>query len=295
MDFIANRKIWFTFSLTLIAIGIVVMVFNGFVRGSVMNFGIDFTGGTMLTVRFQPEAQIGLRIQELRNVLQEFKLAKSVIQKTGDNDLTIKTEPMDNELRKAILEKVDQKFGKTELLEADIVGPVIGSQLRTQAIWALLLATLGMILYVSARFEFKYALAATLALYHDALITVGIMALLWRNIETPFIAAILTILGYSINDTIVIFDRIRENYSKAVKGKKDFKEIVNTSIWQTMARSINTILTVLVMDVALLVFAGAMLSDFAFTLLIGFIFGGYSSIFIASPLVVIWSKGARVR
>jgi len=175
-------------------------------------------------------------------------------------------------------------------LEADIVGPVIGKELRGQAIWALIIASLLIVAYVSFRFEFKYALAALFAVYHDAIITTGIVALLWRNIEIPFVAALLTILGYSINDTIVIFDRIRENVKKAGGSKKNFPALVNKSILQTLGRSVNTVLTVLFMVVALLIFGGATLRDFCFVLLIGFIAGTYSSIFVASPLVVMWEK-----
>jgi preprotein translocase SecF subunit len=149
-----------------------------------------------------------------------------------------------------------------------------------------LIATIGILIYVSFRFEFKYAVAAVIALWHDAFITVGLIALLYRTVDTAFIAAILTILGYSINDTIVIFDRIRENVLYQKKGKISYAEVANTSILQTMARSINTILTVLFMNVCLLVFGGATIKDFALTLLIGFTFGGYSSIFIASPVLV---------
>jgi preprotein translocase subunit SecF len=186
-------------------------------------------------------------------------------------------------------------YPQVELLEADMVGPVIGKELRTQALWALLIASFLITLYVSFRFEFKYALAALLALYHDAILTTGFVAVFWRTVDIPFIAAILTILGYSINDTIVIFDRIRENLKKEGGSKRNFAQLVNESLLQTMSRSINTVLTVLFMVAALLVFGGATLWDFCLVLLVGFLCGGYSSIFIASPLLVLWEKGASAK
>ncbi|MBU0672993.1 MAG: protein translocase subunit SecF, partial [Candidatus Margulisbacteria bacterium] len=215
-------------------------------------------------------------------------LEQSVIQKAGKNDIYIRTEELERGLRLKIIEELKGQFGEVELLEADTIGPVIGQELRAQALWALLLASLGIIIYVSFRFEFKYAVAALLALYHDAIITTGIVALLWRNIETPFIAAILTIMGYSINDTIVIFDRIRENIKKYSGKKKKFSEIINISISETMARSINTVLTTVIIVLAVLFFGGETLKDFALVLLIGFAVGAYSSIFLASPIVAVW-------
>ena len=283
-DFIGRRKYGYAFSGILILIGICAMIFNGFVHGQVLNFGIDFTGGTLIGLRFP----VKLSEHEVRGVLSKFKLENSVIQKAGEQDFYIRSEPMETELRSKIMEELKRNYGNVELLEVDTVGPIIGRELRTQAIWALLLASIGIIIYVSFRFEFKYAVAAVVALYHDAFITTGLIALFWRNVETPFIAAILTILGYSINDTIVIFDRIRENLKKLGGKKKTFSEIINISISETMARSINTVLTVIIMVLALLFFGGETLKDFSLVLLIGFIFGGYSSIFIASPIVAIW-------
>ena len=286
MNFIAKRKIWFTFSAALLALGIFGLSYNMLIRGRAMNFGIDFTGGTIITLRFEQGANVSSRLAEVRKVLDGFKFRENTIQKSGDNDITIRTEPLDGDTRTKIIGEMEKTFGKIELLEADTIGPVIGAELRTQAFWALLIATFGILIYVSFRFEFKYAVAAVIALWHDVFITVGLIAFLYKSVDTAFIAAILTILGYSINDTIVIFDRIRENIVHQKKGKISYEEVANTSINQTLARSINTILTVLFMNVCLLVFGGATLKDFALTLLIGFTLGGYSSIFIASPILV---------
>lgn len=283
-------RLWFSISAVLVVLGLFGFSYNYFVRGKLMNFGIDFTGGTELTIRFDEKTSIGNHIGEVRTILEKFNLKENVIQLAGEKDLTIRTEPIESDTRTKIIGELQAQFGQIELLEADTIGPVIGKELRSQAFWALLLATVGILIYVSFRFEFKYAVAATLALWHDAFITIGLVALLWKSVDAAFVAAILTILGYSINDTIVIFDRIRENLLKPSKGAVDFEAIVDASVLQTMARSINTVLTVLFVNVCLLVFGGVTLKDFSTVLLIGFTLGTYSSIFIASPLLVLMEK-----
>jgi len=285
-DFVGKRKTWFTFSGILLLLAIGALLWNLMVHGSMMNFGIDFTGGTMISLRFTDEITTG----KVRQVLDEHKLGQSIIQKSGENDILIRTEPIEPDLRMKIVDELRDKYGEVELLEVDMIGPTIGKELRAQAFWALLIASLGIIIYVSFRFEFKFAVAALFALYHDAIITVGIVALLWRNVETAFVAAILTIMGYSINDTIVIFDRIRENLKKHHGSKTRFIEIVNLSIAETMARSINTVLTTMMIVLAVLFFGGETLRDFALALLVGFAIGAYSSIFIASPIVAMWES-----
>jgi preprotein translocase subunit SecF len=226
----------------------------------------------------------------VRGVLDEFKLGESIIQKSGDNDILIRTVPLENETRTNLLKAMSDKIGNSEILEADIIGPTVGKELAQQAIWALIIASIGIIIYVSFRFEFRYAVTALLALYHDAIITIGLIALFWRTVDVPFVAAILTIMGYSINDTIVIYDRIRENLKKPALAKKKFSELVNLSIQETMARSVNTVFTVVVIILCLLFLGGETLRDFSLTLLIGLIFGAYSSLCVAPPLLVWWLK-----
>ncbi|MCX5750636.1 MAG: protein translocase subunit SecF [Candidatus Saganbacteria bacterium] len=292
MDIIGKSKIWLSISLTVIVIAVVVLLSNAFFRGKPLNFGIDFTGGSLITVKFEEK---DVSEGELRKVFADFGYPGASIQKTGPNVLSIRLEPIEVETRTKMMDEMQKLYGKVDLLEADIIGPVIGKELATQAIWALIAASVLITIYISFRFEFKYAMAALLALYHDAIIVIGISALLWRNVEIPFIAAILTILGYSINDTVVIFDRIRENMKKTGSSKKNFAALVNESIMQTMSRSINTVATVVVVTAALLIFGGATLKDFYLILLIGFICGAYSSIFIASPLLVMWEKGSTTK
>jgi preprotein translocase subunit SecF len=289
-NIIGKTRSWFILSGLFILLGLFSLASNGLVKGKIMNFGIDFTGGTTLHLRFDSLVPLS----DVRAILTKYGKGESVIQRTEGNDVIINTDPLSTDERAQIMTDIQTKYPTVILLEADTIGPVVGRELRSQAFWALLLATAGILIYVAFRFEFKYSVAAVIALLHDAIITVGLMALLWRVIDTPFIAAILTILGYSICDTIVIFDRVRENLSKPGASKKPFADVVNESVNQTMARSINTVLTVLFMNLSLLVFGGATIKDFALTLFIGFSCGAYSSIFVASPLIVIfdkWEKG----
>jgi len=284
MNIIGKTRLWFFLSSVLIVISLATLVGNGVMRGKPMNFGIDFTGGTLLNLRFTSPVTVAA----VREILHVHKLGGAVIQRSGERDIFIRSEPIEGEIRQQIMAELGEKLGGVELLEADTIGPLIGAELRLQALWALLIATAGILIYISFRFEFIYAVAGVAALVHDAIISTGFIALLWRNVDITFIAGILTILGYSINDTVVIFDRIRENMKKP--GKKNFAEVVNRSLLETMARSINTVLTVIVMVLAMLFFGGENLRDLCLVLLIGFVSGTYSSIFIASPIVVWWES-----
>lgn len=285
-NIIKKTRLWFFISAVLMILSVGSLIFNTVSHGRPMNFGIDFTGGSIINIRFAND----ISVDQVREILSEYKLGESIIQKSGDKDIFLRTEPLETEVRQKIVAELSEKLGGAELLEADTIGPVIGNELRTQAFYAIFLASLFIIVYISFRFEFVGALAALVALLHDALITTGFMALLWRSIDITFIAAILTILGYSISDTIVIFDRVRENLKKAGVNKKNFAELVNISLWETMARSINTVLTVVVMVLALLFFGGQPLREFCLTLLVGFTCGAYSSIFVAAPLLVLWHE-----
>ncbi|MFC1496087.1 protein translocase subunit SecF [Candidatus Margulisiibacteriota bacterium] len=287
MKIIQRTRLWFLISLCLLTLAIGAMVYNSVARGSFLNLGIDFTGGTMINLRFTK----AVTTSEIREVLKRFSLEQAVIQASQNNEVFIRTKPIAAKTRIEIVSALGKEVAPAELLESVMVGPVIGAELRIQALWALLLASIGIIVYVSFRFEFKYAVAALLALFHDAIFTTGIMALLWRDIEVPFVAAILTIMGYSINDSIVIFDRIRENLKKY--GKKNYNEVINKSIAETLPRSINTVLTTVIVVLCLLFFGGKTIKDFSLVLLVGFAIGTYSSIFIASPLVALWENRSK--
>ncbi len=281
MDFIGKKVIWFAISLIIIAIGAVSIFTKG------LNYGIDFTGGTTVILRFEKTPNL----ESVREVLADFELKEaniSFISSIVDDqkDLLIKTVTLSESKRSDILASMKTRFGEYIVIEIDMVGPSIGEELKQNSIIILILVVLSLLMYITFRFEFWYGLAAIIALLHDALITLGFASLLQLEVDTAFVAAILTVLGYSINDTIVLFDRFRENSKKIA----DIKELSNRSILQTLPRSINTSLTTLFVIGALYFFGGATIKDFSLVLLIGIASGTYSSIFIASPVYNIFKN-----
>lgn len=281
VDFMGRWKIWFTLSGLLFLIGLISFLVQG------LNLGIDFTGGTLLELRFEKAAAV----DQVRSVLHEFGLEKSVIQQSGPEgkEIMIRTVALSNEERVKLTNTLGEKLGKVEVLRAEDVQPVIGKELTRLAVIASAIAVVGMIIYITVRFEFKFAMAGILALVHDVGITIGMVSLLRAEVGAPFVAAILTILGYSINDTIVIFDRTRELLKSRRKGES-LAELSNRSVNQTLTRSIYTVLTTLFTVIAILIFGGKTIQDFALTLFIGITLGAYSSIFIASPIWLLWKE-----
>jgi len=284
-DFIKTKRIAYIISSVIILIGLISIIFRGF------NYGIDFAGGTLLQIRFDKSVST----TEVRNVLSEFNLSRSTIQNIdkSEDEFVIRTEKIDIEKRKEILSAFKENFGELEVLRVETVGPVIGENLKKLAIYALLFAFVGIILYITVRFEFKFSIASILALLHDCMIVLGIFSLLGKEITIPIIAAVLTIVGYSLNNTIVILDRLRENIK--FKTKETFENLINLSINQSLSRTINTTLTTTLPILALYFFGGNILSDFALALFLGMIAGTYSSIFIASPLLLEWNKIFKVQ
>lgn len=272
MEIIGKRKIWYGFSILLLAASI----FSLFVQG--LNFGIDFTGGSLIQVDFENEATL----DQVRNELANHGLEKSSLQESAGDVFTVRTVELNEEDLDKVLKGLEQNVGKYVLLRSEKVGPVIGGELRNKALLALAVAAVLQILYISWRFEFKMALPAIAALLHDALITTGFFSIFQFEVDGAFVAAILTIIGYSINDTIVIFDRIREGLKN--RRKETLAELVNTSIRQSLTRSINTSLTTLFVLVALFLLGGETTKNFALALLVGVSVGTFSSIFLASPL-----------
>jgi len=277
INFIAFRKIAYILSLALIAWGL--FSFNQ--RGE-DNYNIDFTGGTIQQLKFENPVDA----EDIRDVLKGIGLASASIQHFG-NDKEIIIRSLEMEPRR-VMDSLKKAFrdNKFEIMRVEKVGPSVGKDLRGKAIRALLIAMLFMVVYISIRFEFRFAAAAIIALLHDLLISIGAISLTGRQISAPVIAALLTIVGYSINDTIVVFDRIRED--RRIMRKSDRKTIINTSINQTISRTILTSLTTLLVVLALYFLGGEVINDFAFVLLIGILVGTYSSIFIASPILVDW-------
>lgn len=281
-DFIKNRKIAYTISAVIILIGLISIIFHGF------NFGIDFSGGTLLQLRFDKSVSTA----EIRKVLGEFNLSQSTIQNLSENEFIIRTENIDTERRKEILSVLKEKLANPEVLRMETVGPIIGEDLKRSSLYALIFAFIGIILYVTLRFEFKFSVVSILALFHDCLIVLGIFSLLRKEISIQVVAAILTIIGYSVNDTIIILDRLRENIK--FKTRETFEDLINLSINQTLTRTIFTTLTTIFPIVTLYFFGGTILSDFALALLLGMVVGTYSSICIASPLLIEWNKIFKV-
>jgi len=277
-DFIKNRRIVYIISAVIILVGLISIIFQGF------NLGIDFAGGTLMQIRFDKSVST----TEVRNVLSEFNLSQSTIQNLSENEFVIRTEKIDSEQRKGILSAFRENLTDLEILRVETVGPVVGENLKKLALYALLFAFIGIILYITMRFEFKFSIVSILALSHDCLIVLGIFSLLQKEITISIIAAVLTIVGYSLNNTIVILDRLRENIK--FKTREPFDNLINMSINQSLSRTINTALTTIIPILTLYFFGGNILSDFALALFIGMIAGTYSSIFIASPLLLEWNK-----
>ena len=289
-DIIGKRKIWYAISSLLIIASLFFMVTRGF------NMGIDFTGGTIMDLRFEK----AVNINDVRAVLNEYNLSNSTIQLSGESsssteseNVMIRTVDLEEQERKEVMAGLTDKLGAYQVLREEKVGATMGTELIMNAIYATIISWLLIIAYVSYRFEFKFGISAVLGLAHNVIIVLGAFALTQRQIDSSFVAALLTIIGYSINDTIVIFDRIRENLKLHFRKNGDIVELVNTSIYQTMTRSIYTVSTVLFATFALYFFGGDTTKDFAFALLIGFFCGAYTSIFIASPLWVTFRRYSR--
>jgi len=272
LQFIKHRKLWYIFSGILVLVSIISL----FVCR--LNFGIDFTGGSVLEIKGT--------IKELPEDI------KFNIQKTSDG-VILRFKPVDEATHQKILEQIG-----AEEISFESVGPVVGQELKHKTFWAIGIVLVLIILYIAWAFRkvenpFKYGLFAVIALSHDVLITIGVFSFFRLEIDTAFVAAILTVLGYSVNDTIVVFDRIRENLIKI--RKIDFAEIVNQSVNQTLKRSLFTGLGTLFVLLAIFFFGGPTLKNFTLALIIGVIFGTYSSIFIASPLLTTFNKSHKLK
>jgi len=273
INLIGRRKVWYIVSLLIIIPGIFSLLFQG------LNLGIDFTGGNLIQVKFDQD----VTSTQVRNVFSEHVKEGISVQQTDDNNFLVRTPVLTEEQGAQIIDSLSSQLGKNEILRNEHVGPVIGKELALNALYALVIASVLMVAYITFRFEFRFALAAIAALLHDVLIVVVLFSLFQIEIDSAFVAAVLTIIGYSVNDTIVVFDRIRENL-RGNNKKEDRELLVNRSVLQTLSRSINTVLTTLFPLIALLLFGGSTIKVFALALLIGISSGCYSSIFVASPI-----------
>ena len=290
---IQKRNIWLSISGILVVLSIIFLTIWG------LNFGIDFTGGSLLEIEFagqKPEAG------QVREILKDMDLHSLTVQPTEAGTVILRFQETKEEIHRTVLEKLNGLEGGVEELRFDSIGPSIGKELKSKSFNAIIIVLVIIIIYIAFAFKkvskpvasWKYGIAAIIALFHDILITLGVFVVLGRflgvEINTPFVAAILTVLGYSVNDTIVVFDRIRENLPKS---EEDFEGTINTSVNQTLTRSINTSFTTLLVLLSILFWGGNTIRDFVLALSIGVFIGTYSSIFVASPLLVIWEKMKR--
>lgn len=282
LDFVSKRKIAFLVSAGLILVGIISLIAHG---GPA--FSIDFAGGTLLQIQFEKD----LSVQEIRNSLDKIGWGDAEIQKFGKGKeflIRVKKQEVGTKVSDQIKAALTRDFpdNEFEVRREEKVGPKIGEELKGKAVLAILYAMIGILIYISWRFEFKFAVGAIAALFHDVLITVGIFSLLNKEISLAIVAALLTIVGYSLNDTIVVFDRIREDV--ALMRGQSYEAIINASINQTLSRTIITSFTTLMVVICLFVLGGEVIRDFAFALMVGVIVGTYSSIFVASPVLIEW-------
>lgn len=284
IDFVGKRRIGYIFSGSLILLGIISLIAH---KGP--KYGIDFTGGTSIELQFEKN----ISTADLRGSISDVGFGDAEIKQIGlpgENEFIIRVQKQQEgtEASNVIEEEFAKDFPDNhyDLRSAQEVGPKIGGELRRAALMAILISLLGILIYISWRFEFRFAIGAVVALFHDVLITLGLFSLLQMEVSLVVVAAFLTIVGYSLNDTIVVFDRIREN--QKIMRREALPGIINVSLNQTLSRTIITSLTTLIVVAVLFIMGGEVVHSFAFALLIGVVIGTYSSLFVASPIVLEW-------
>jgi len=282
IDFMGKRKIAFVVSIVLIVGSLVTL----FTRD--LNFGLDFTGGTLIEVSY-PEAPV---ISEVRSKLADAGMTEAVVQTFGAaSEIIVRIPPREvegessAEISTVVLGALQQGVdGEVAMRRVEFVGPQVGDELTEQGILAVVYALIGIFLYVMIRFQWRFSVGAVTALVHDIIVTLGVLALLQVEFDLTVVAALLAVIGYSLNDTIVLFDRIRENFPRLRKASP--LEVVNTSVNETLSRTLMTSMTTLLVLIALFIFGGEIINSFAFTLIIGVLVGTYSSIYVASTTLL---------
>lgn len=286
INFIGKRNVAFMLSMMLIVVSMISLLVKG---GP--NYGVDFAGGTLVQLKFAENTSA----EQIKQALIPAPLSAATVQQFGEqaNEFLIRAQESDTDLqglRAQILQALDKVYGAgtVDMRRIEMVGPQVGQELRKQGLMAIVYAMIGILIYISWRFEFRFAVGAIVALLHDVLLTLGAFSLLGKEIDLPIIAAFLAIIGYSLNDTIIVYDRIRENMGKHLKS--GFSYTVNRSINETLSRTLLTSGTTMLVVLALFFFGGGVIHNFAFALLIGIIVGTYSSIFVASPILIAWQE-----
>ncbi len=279
-NFMGKRKLAMTFSIALVVISLASLLTRGLV------FGIDFTGGTLIEVGYSEDADL----EAVRAALAGNGFAEAQVQQFGTpRDVLIRLAPREGVKSSELSDKVfgilsEQSPGKVELRRVEFVGPQVGDELTEDGALAVLVSLMAILMYVAVRFEWRFAVGSVIALVHDVTITLGFFSLFQMEFDLTVLAAVLAVIGYSLNDTIVVFDRIRENFRKIRKG--DSEEIINTSLNQTLARTIVTSLTTLIVLIALFILGGEIIHNFSLALILGVVVGTYSSIYVASSAVL---------
>lgn len=282
IDFMGKRKIAFVFSLVMIALSITSLVTRD------LNFGLDFTGGTLIEVSYP----VAPEISDVRSNLSEAGMDDAVVQTFGAaTEIVVRIPPRETEgeseaeISTMVLAALQQGVeGEVAMRRVEFVGPQVGDELTEQGILAVVYALIGIFLYVMIRFQWRFSVGAVAALVHDIIITMGVLALVQVEFDLTVVAALLAVIGYSLNDTIVLFDRIRENFPKLRKANS--LEVVNTSVNETLSRTLMTSVTTLLVLSALFIFGGEIINAFAFTLIVGVVVGTYSSIYVASTTLL---------
>jgi len=286
-DFVGKRKFALILSLVLLTIGIVSLVVKG---GPA--YGIDFAGGTLVQIKFTETTSAA----KLRSTLEGLDLRGLTIQQVGDdaaNEFLVRAQETGGNLEN-FAAKIDAALikdfgaGKTEIRRTEMVGPQVGKDLRNKGVQAIFFAIIGMLVYITFRFEFRFGAGAVIALFHDVLIVLGLFSLFGLEIDLTVVAGFLALVGYSVNDTVIVCDRIRENLGKL--HTRPLTEIINRSINETLSRTVMTSGLTLLAVLALFLVGGSVIHNFAFALLAGIIVGTYSSIFIASPVLIFWEN-----
>lgn len=290
IQIVKRRKIWFTISAISVGVSLFALIFWG------LNLGIDFTGGSLLEMKFSEQRP---SIEEIQDLIADETLGDILIQPIGENNLVLRLQTITEEQHQELLGLIKENYPDVLEERFDSIGPVIGKELQKKSLMAIVLVILGIASYIAFAFRkvsypiasWKYGVITLFALFHDVIIPIGVFAFLGKyfNIEigSAFVAAMLTVLGYSVNDTIVVFDRVRENL---MRESGEFENLVEKSVNETLGRSINTTLTTLLVLSAVFLLGGETIKTFALVLIIGVAAGAYSSIFIASPLLVSWYK-----
>lgn len=273
---VEKTKIWFAISIVIIAISLGSI----FIKG--LNLGIDFVGGTVITINMEKNFDV----EKVRSVVAKYD-GTAQVQSVEGNTVSIRSNTLTDNTSKALFNDVKKEFKlkSTQPLSSERIGPSVGKDLTQKAIVSSIVAIVGILIYISIRFQWKFGVSVIISIVHDLIITVGVFSLFQIPVNSSFMAAVLAILGYSINDSIVVFDRVRENKKKNKYSSNI--ELGNASLTQTMARSINTVLTVLIVVVTLYIVGVPAVKEFTLPIIIGLIFGAYSSIFIAVPTWVL--------